>query len=96
MVEDGAAFDLIDVREPAEAETVRIPGARLVPRGRILDGSALAELPRDRRLVLHCRSGVRSAECLAVLRAAGFVDAVHLAGGVLAWIDQLEPSRPVL
>jgi adenylyltransferase/sulfurtransferase len=85
---------LIDVREPGEYEIVNIPGAVLIPKGRILDGSALAEMPHDKPIILHCKSGVRSAECLAALKGAGFADATHVAGGVLAWVNQVEPQKP--
>lgn len=87
-------FLLVDVREPAEYEIVRIPGSVLIPKDRILSGEALSELPQDRQIVLHCKSGVRSAEALATLKSAGFSDAVHLQGGVLAWITQVDPSLP--
>lgn len=87
-------FLLIDVREPGEYEIVNIPGAVLIPKGRILDGSALAEMPHDKPIILHCKSGVRSAECLAALKGAGFADATHVAGGVLAWVNQVEPQKP--
>lgn len=87
-------FLLVDVREPGEYEIVNIPGAVLIPKGRILDGSALAELPHDKPIILHCKSGVRSAECLAALKGAGFADATHVAGGVLAWVNQVEPQKP--
>ena len=90
----GRDFLLVDVREPGEHAIVSIDGAVLIPQGRILDGSVLAELPTDRQIVLHCKAGVRSAECLAVLRAAGFADARHLGGGILAWIDRIEPHKP--
>jgi adenylyltransferase/sulfurtransferase len=86
-------LDLVDVREPAEHALVAIPGARLLPRGAFLDGSAYAALDPDRPLVLHCKSGARSAEVLALVRARGF-DAVHLAGGVLAWVDDVDPALP--
>ncbi len=76
-------FLLVDVREPDEYEIVSIPGAVLIPKGEFLTGAALATLPQDKRIVLHCKSGVRSAEVLAVLKAAGFADAVHVGGGVL-------------
>jgi adenylyltransferase/sulfurtransferase len=89
------AIDLIDVREPAEWEIVRIPGARLVPKGEILSGEALAGLPQDRQIVLYCKSGIRSAEALAAVKAAGFKDAVHVQGGVVSWIRQIDPSLPV-
>jgi sulfur-carrier protein adenylyltransferase/sulfurtransferase len=86
---------LIDVREPNEYEIVSIPGAVLIPKDQFLNGSALERLPQDRRIVLHCKSGVRSAECLAVVKSAGFSDAVHLGGGVLSWVNTVDPSLPV-
>jgi adenylyltransferase/sulfurtransferase len=82
------------VREPAEYEIVKIPGAVLIPKGDIVSGEALAQFPQDRQIVLHCKSGARSAEALAALKAAGFRDAVHVQGGVLAWIRQVDPSLP--
>ena len=87
-------FVLIDVREPHEYEIVSIPGSILIPKDRFLDGSALAQLPTDRRIVLHCKVGGRSAEALAVVKGAGFSDAVHVGGGVLAWVHQVDPSLP--
>ena len=87
-------FLLVDVREQNEYEIVSIPGAVLIPKGDILSGEALATLPQDRQVVLHCKSGARSAEALAVLHKAGFADAVHVGGGVLAWIKQVDPSLP--
>ncbi len=87
-------FLLIDVREPNEHEIVRIEGAVNIPQGRFLDGSVLSELPTDMPIVLHCKLGMRSAECLAVLKGAGFADATHLGGGILAWIDRVEPHLP--
>jgi adenylyltransferase/sulfurtransferase len=85
---------LVDVREPNEYEIVNIPGATLIPKGEFLSGDALAKLPQDKRVVLHCKSGARSAECLAIVKNAGFSDAVHLGGGVLAWVNQVDPSLP--
>jgi molybdopterin/thiamine biosynthesis adenylyltransferase/rhodanese-related sulfurtransferase len=85
---------LIDVREPNEYEIVSIPGATLIPKGEFLSGAALERMPQDRRIVLHCKSGQRSAEVLAVVKDAGFSDAVHVGGGVLAWINQVDPSLP--
>ena len=85
---------LVDVREPNEYEIVSIPGAILIPKGEFLSGAALERLPQDKRIVLHCKSGQRSAECLAVVKDAGFSDAVHVGGGVLAWINQVDPSLP--
>jgi sulfur-carrier protein adenylyltransferase/sulfurtransferase len=85
---------LVDVREPNEYEIVSIPGAVLIPKGEFLSGAALERLPQNKRIVLHCKSGARSAECLAVVKDAGFSDAVHVGGGVLAWINQVDPSLP--
>ncbi|MGW2311400.1 adenylyltransferase/sulfurtransferase MoeZ [Actinomadura luteofluorescens] len=85
---------LVDVREPNEYEIVAIPGATLIPKGEFLNGSALERLPQDKKIVLHCKSGVRSAEALAVVKNAGFGDAVHVGGGVLAWVNQIDPSLP--
>ena len=86
---------LIDVREQNEYEIVSIPGAVLIPKDQFLTGAALERLPQDRRIVLHCKSGVRSAECLTVVKNAGFSDAVHLGGGVLSWVNTVDPSLPV-
>jgi sulfur-carrier protein adenylyltransferase/sulfurtransferase len=86
---------LIDVREPNEYEIVSIPGSVLIPKDQILSGAALERLPQDRQIVLHCKSGARSAECLAVLKKAGFADAVHVGGGVLSWVSTVDPSLPV-
>jgi len=96
-------FVLVDVREPGEREIVAIPGSVLLPVGRIWTGEGVAELAEltradgpagERRVVLHCKTGGRSAEALALLKAAGFADAVHVAGGVLAWVDQVDPTQP--
>jgi len=88
-------FLLIDVREPSEFEIVRIPGSVLIPKQGFLDGSALGDLPQDKPIILHCKSGVRSAECLAILKGAGFADATHVSGGVVAWAKQIDTSLPV-
>jgi len=88
-------FFLVDVREPSEWEIVKIPGATLIPKQGFIDGSALATLPQDKPIILHCKSGVRSAECLAVLKSAGFSDATHVSGGVVAWVKQIDPSLPI-
>ena len=85
---------LVDVREPAEWEIVRIPGATLVPKDEILRGDALALLPQEKQIVMYCKTGVRSAETLAAVKSAGFRDAVHVQGGVIAWVNQIEPSLP--
>jgi adenylyltransferase/sulfurtransferase len=95
MIDSGKDFVLIDVREPHEYEIVRIPGSTLIPKDRIISGDVLAELPQDKPLVLHCKSGQRSAQALAALHKAGFRDAVHVGGGVLAWVEQVDSSLPI-
>ena len=93
-IDRGENIFLVDVREPAEFEIVSIPGATLIPKGEFLNGSALERMPQDKRVVLYCKSGVRSAEALAVVKGAGFADAVHVGGGVVGWVNQVDPSLP--
>jgi len=92
MLDRGDDIFLVDVREPNEYEIVSIPGSTLIPKDQFLTGAALEKLPQDKRIVLHCKSGARSAEALAVVKNAGFSDAVHVGGGVLAWVNQVDPS----
>jgi adenylyltransferase/sulfurtransferase len=93
--EEGARdFVLVDVREPNEYEINKIPGSVLIPKGDFLNGSALEKLPADKQIVMHCKSGVRSAETLAIVKGAGYADAVHVGGGVVAWVNQIDPSQP--
>ncbi len=92
--DSGEKFELIDVREPHEYEIAKIDGSTLIPKDRILSGEALAELPQDRQLVLHCKSGGRSAEALAALQKAGFSDAVHVGGGITGWANDVDSSVP--
>ena len=87
-------FVLVDVREPNEYEINQIPGSVLIPKGDFLNGSALEKLPSDKQIVMHCKSGVRSAETLAIVKGAGYTDAVHVGGGVVAWVNQIDPSQP--
>ncbi|CAA9314592.1 MAG: Cysteine synthesis adenylyltransferase/sulfurtransferase [uncultured Nocardioidaceae bacterium] len=87
-------FTLVDVRDPNEYEINRIPGSVLLPKADFLNGSALEQLSQDKPVVLQCKTGVRSAEALAVVKGAGFSDAVHVGGGVVAWVNQIDPSQP--
>jgi molybdopterin/thiamine biosynthesis adenylyltransferase/rhodanese-related sulfurtransferase len=88
-------FELVDVRESGEYEIVRIDGAVLIPQGKILAGEAWAELPQDKEIVFHCKGGTRSAAVLAAARAAGYERVSHLEGGILAWVRDVEPGKPV-
>ena len=78
-------FLLVDVREPEEFADSRIPGSVLIPVAGFVDASAFKLLPRDKELILHCRSGIRSATCLALIQKAGFTNSRHLDGGIVAW-----------
>ena len=94
-IDSGEDFMLVDVREPYEAAIVSIEhDGVLLPKRAFMNGTALDQLPRDRALVLYCRSGVRSADALAVLQDAGYDNAVHVAGGVIDWVRQIEPHKP--
>jgi adenylyltransferase/sulfurtransferase len=84
---DGTPHFLVDVREPSEYAVSQIDGALLIPLGTLQD--QLDKLPKDRPIVVHCRSGARSARAVAVLRAEGY-DAHNLVGGILAWADQVK------
>ena len=86
-------FDLWDVREPGEHAIVSIPGAVLMPRAGILSGEQLPG--RGRELYVHCKSGGRSAEVTAFLRDQGYPDVYNVAGGILEWVREIEPAKPV-
>lgn len=92
LLDSGQPLALIDVREPGEWAINRIEGAQLVPQSTINTGEGLAKLPQDRMSVLYCKTGVRSAQVLATLKKAGFADAVHLQGGIVAWANQMQPD----
>ncbi|MFH5878158.1 molybdopterin-synthase adenylyltransferase MoeB [Arthrobacter sp. NA-172] len=88
-------FELVDVRETGEHEIVNIDGSVLIPQGRILAGEAWAELPQDKEIVFHCKGGTRSAAVLAAAQRAGYTRVSHLDGGILAWVRDVEPGKPV-
>jgi len=92
--ERGDELLLLDVREPSEWETARIEGAQLLPLGEL--EARLSELDdwRERRVVIHCHHGGRSAHACGVLQAAGFGDVANLAGGIEAWSLTVDPTVP--
>lgn len=83
---------VLDVREPQEYEICRIPDSTLIPLGDL--PQRLTELEGHDDMVVHCKSGVRSAKAVKLLREAGFSKARNLRGGILAWIDRVDPSLP--
>ncbi len=92
LLKSGASLDLIDVREPHEWEIGRIDGARLIPLG-VFPGH-LGEFDTGREIIVHCRSGVRSATAVRQLQAAGHTKVRNLAGGILRWSDDVDPTIP--
>lgn len=85
-------FVLIDVREPFEYDICHIDQARLIPVGEL--PARLSELDSADEIVLHCKSGSRSAKALRILQEAGFKKVVNLEGGITAWSDQVDPTVP--
>ena len=85
-------FDLIDVREPYELQIAAIPGARLIPLGQLED--SFDSLDKNREIVVMCRSGKRSATAVRQMIAAGFQHPNNLAGGILRWSRDVDPSVP--
>ena len=87
--DDSADFVLIDVREPVEFETCNL-GGDLIPLGQIAD--KLGELDKGAHFAVHCKTGGRSAKAVESMRAAGFLNVWNVHGGILAWIDRIDPS----
>jgi adenylyltransferase/sulfurtransferase len=85
-------LELIDVREPYEYEIARIEGAKLIPLRELAE--RIGELPRDREIVVHCHSGVRSAHAVQLLEKAGLPGAANLVGGIDAWSVEIDPDVP--
>ena len=87
----GDDVDVVDVREPNEVQICRIEGSTLIPLGQL--ASRVAELDPGREIVVHCKMGGRSAKAVALLQERGFTNVHNLAGGILAWIDRIDPSQ---
>ena len=85
-------FVLIDVREPHEYQICRIPGSKLIPLGEV--PKRMNELDSADEIVVHCKSGMRSAKAVDLLMKSGFRKIHNLKGGILAWSDQVDPSVP--
>jgi adenylyltransferase/sulfurtransferase len=83
---------IVDVREPNEYQINRIPGSELIPLGDV--PKRYGELNPDEELVVHCKSGVRSGKAADFLRSVGFKRVLNLKGGILDWIDKVDPSQP--
>jgi len=92
LMDELQPFVLIDVREPHEFQICRIPGSTLIPLGQV--PKRMHELDSAHNIVVHCRSGQRSARAVELLIKAGFHKIHNLKGGILAWSDQVDPSVP--
>jgi adenylyltransferase/sulfurtransferase len=90
-IDRGDDFFLLDVREPNEYQICKIAGAKLIPLGEL--SQRTGELDRNRELVVHCKMGARSAKAVSLLQERGFTRASNLKGGILAWIDRIDPSQ---
>ncbi|WP_141789236.1 molybdopterin-synthase adenylyltransferase MoeB [Oryzihumus leptocrescens] len=90
----GEEFVLVDVRGPEERAIASIPGAEAIHLDEFRSGAAVSRLPFDRTVVIHCKSGVRSAEAARILLEAGHGDVRNLEGGVLAWVRDVDPTQP--
>jgi molybdopterin/thiamine biosynthesis adenylyltransferase/rhodanese-related sulfurtransferase len=91
-LDKGDKVAIVDVREPNEYQINRIPGSVLIPLGEI--PRRYAELNKDEELVTQCKSGARSAKAAEFLRSVGFTKVLNLKGGILDWIDKVDPSQP--
>ena len=87
-----AAPLIVDVREPQEYQINRVPGSILIPLGDL--PKRYVELDPNANIVTQCKSGMRSAKAQEFLRSKGFTQVRNLTGGVLGWIDQVDPSQP--
>ena len=83
---------VLDVREPHESEICRIPNATLIPQNEV--AQRRQELDPSAEIVVHCRSGVRSAKIVKLLRESGFQRVKNLKGGILAWADEVDSTMP--
>jgi adenylyltransferase/sulfurtransferase len=91
-LDSGEDLQLIDVREPQEYQICHIPQARLIPLGEL--PKRLHELDRSRPIVVHCKTGGRSAKAADLLRQNGFTGVLNMTGGILAWSDKVDPAVP--
>jgi molybdopterin/thiamine biosynthesis adenylyltransferase/rhodanese-related sulfurtransferase/molybdopterin converting factor small subunit len=90
-LDNGDDIVVLDVREPHEVDIVRIDGTTVIPLGEL--PNRLAELDRSKDLLVHCKMGGRSAKAVTLLREHGFDRAYNVTGGILAWVDRIEPQK---
>lgn len=91
-LDQGEDLFILDVRNPEEYQICRLPGSVLIPLGQLTQRHQ--ELPRERELIVHCKSGMRSARAIHFLRQQGFTRLKNLKGGILAWVERIDPTQP--
>ncbi|HJZ54432.1 MAG TPA: molybdopterin-synthase adenylyltransferase MoeB [Gemmataceae bacterium] len=91
-IDAGENLFVLDVRNPNEFAICRIPGTVLVPLPEL--PNRLAEVPKDREVIVHCKSGMRSAKAIEFLKSQGYAKLVNLTGGILAWAEKVDPGMP--
>src|SRR5690606_16711390 len=92
MIDNNEEFQLIDVREPFEYEVSNLEGVNITLSGILIESN---EIARDIPVVVHCRSGKRSAQAIMLLEQQGFTNLSNLEGGILAWKEEFEPDMDV-
>jgi len=97
IIDDHEDFVLVDVREEYEWDICKIKGAKLIPLSQILNGNIdiLEDVEKDKKIVLHCHTGARSADALNILRSMGFKNLKNLVGGIDAWANEIDPEVAV-
>ncbi len=107
-LDSGEDLLVVDVRDPHEWDIVALDGTLRIPKGdiqtaknavlagrKLREETVLAKIPTNREVIVHCRSGKRSADVIEFLREAGYKNKLlNLKGGILAWADQIDPSLP--
>jgi len=92
MIDAKEDFILLDVREPHEYQIAKIPTSILIPLGQL--PARLSELPKDANIVCQCKSGVRSAKAVDILKQNGYTNVRNMKGGILGWSDKVDPTVP--
>jgi adenylyltransferase/sulfurtransferase len=92
LIDKKQKFTLVDVREPFEYEIAKIPGSKLIPLGKVKD--RVKELDPAEDIVVHCKTGGRSAKAIGILKTLGFKKLRNLKGGITSWSENVDPSVP--
>ncbi len=91
-IDAGEDLFVLDVRNPNEFQICRIPGTVFLPLPEL--PARVAEVPKDREVIVHCKSGMRSAKAIDFLKSQGYSKLVNLTGGILAWAEKVDPGMP--